>query len=48
METDPRYSWLEKRLVSCLAPKREALLDLVENEDNKYTIILFCHYLSIY
>ena len=43
METDPRYLWLEKRLVSCLAPKREALLDLVENEDNKYILfpILF-------
>jgi hypothetical protein len=36
MENDPRYLWLEKRITSCLSPKREALVNLVENEDNKY------------
>ena len=35
METDARYQWLEKRIISCLNPKRDALLNLVENEDNK-------------
>jgi hypothetical protein len=35
METDPRYQWLEKRVVSCLNPKKEALQSLLENEDNK-------------
>lgn len=36
MEADPRYQWLEQRIISSLNPKREALLNLIENEDNKY------------
>lgn len=36
MESDPRYQWLEKRITSCLNPKREALSNFIENEDNKY------------
>ena len=35
MEEDYRYQWLEKRIISCLNPKREAILNLIENEDNK-------------
>jgi hypothetical protein len=35
MESDLRYQWLEKIIVSCLNAKKEALLNLVENEDNK-------------
>lgn len=41
MENDPRYQWLEKRITSCLNPKREALVNLVENEDNKLIFPLF-------
>ena len=36
MESDPRYQWLEQRITLSLNPKREALLSLSENEDNKY------------
>lgn len=36
MESDPRYQWIEKRITSCLSPKREALSNFIENEDNKY------------
>lgn len=36
MESDPRYQWLEKRIASCLNPKRETLSNFIENEDNKY------------
>ena len=36
MENDKRYIWLEKRIISCLSPKREALQSLANSEDNKY------------
>ncbi len=36
MEDDLRYIWLEKRIVSSLNPKREAIVNLTGNEDNKY------------
>jgi hypothetical protein len=35
IDKDPRYQWLEKRIVASLSPKRDALLNLIENEDNK-------------
>ncbi len=35
MDKDPRYQWLEKRIASCLNVKRDSLITLTENEDNK-------------
>lgn len=36
MESDPRFQWLEQRITTSLNPRREALLSLTENEDNKF------------
>lgn len=44
MESDPRFQWLEQRITTSLNPRREALLSLTENEDNKFvydTLIYF-------
>ena len=35
MEIDLKYKWLEQRIVTALQPKKEAILSLYENEDNK-------------
>ena len=35
MDSDLRYKWIEQRVVTSLQPKREALQNLAENEDNK-------------
>jgi hypothetical protein len=35
METSKVYQWLERRIISCLSPKREALLSLTQSGDNK-------------
>ena len=35
MDKDSRFQWLEVRIISCLNAKRDALLNLIENEDNK-------------
>lgn len=41
MEDDSRFQWLEKRIVASLSPKREAISNLTNNEDNKLVIIEF-------
>ena len=48
MEEDPRYLWLEKRIVSSLNSKREALSSLTGNEDNKLVFFFFQVDLSIF
>ena len=35
MESDVRFKWLEQRIVTSLQPKKEAILSLSDNEDNK-------------
>lgn len=36
MEKDPRYQWLETRLITTLEPKRDALLQLIQNDENRF------------
>jgi hypothetical protein len=41
MEEDSRYQWLEKRIQASLNPKREAIANLFNNEDNKLVLLEF-------
>ena len=36
MDKDIRYQWIESRIVTTLEPKRDALLQLIENQDNRF------------
>ncbi len=35
MDKDSRYQWIESRLLTTLEPKRDALLQLIQNADNR-------------
>ncbi|CAF3873013.1 unnamed protein product, partial [Rotaria sp. Silwood1] len=41
MEKDSRYQWLESRLIATLEPKRDALIQLIQNDDNRLSIEQF-------
>ncbi|CAF3502703.1 unnamed protein product [Rotaria socialis] len=41
MEKDSRYQWLESRLIATLEPKRDALVQLIQNDDNRLSIEQF-------
>ncbi|CAF4372248.1 unnamed protein product [Rotaria magnacalcarata] len=41
MEKDSRYQWLESRLIAALEPKRDALIQLIQNDDNRLSIEQF-------
>ncbi len=41
MDSDKRFQWLEKRIMVSLSPKREALTNLIHNDDNKLIISEF-------
>lgn len=41
MEKESRYQWLESRIITTLEPKRDALLQLTENVDNRFVIPFF-------
>jgi hypothetical protein len=36
MEKDSRYQWIESRLITTLEPKRDALIQLIQNTDNRF------------
>ncbi|CAF3984528.1 unnamed protein product, partial [Rotaria sordida] len=38
MEKDSRYQWLESRLIGTIEPKRDALIQLIQNDDNRLSI----------
>lgn len=40
MEKDSRYQWLESRLVASLEPKRDALIQLIQNDDNRFVFYI--------
>lgn len=40
MDKDIRYQWIESRIITTLEPKRDAILQLIENQDNRYEISL--------
>ena len=42
MEKDVRYQWLESRLVATLEPKRDALISLIQNDDNRFEYFFHC------
>ncbi len=44
MEKDSRYQWIESRLITTLEPKRDALLQLIQNDDNRFVRIAFFYY----
>jgi hypothetical protein len=41
MEKDSRYQWIESRLITTLEPKRDALLQLIQNDDNRFVLFFF-------
>jgi len=41
MDKDSRYQWIESRLITTLEPKRDALLQLIENDDNRFVLFFF-------
>lgn len=42
MEKDSRYQWLESRLIGALEPKRDAIVQLIQNDDNRF-VFIFLH-----
>jgi hypothetical protein len=36
MEKDSRYQWIETRLITTIEPKRDALIQLIQNDDNRF------------
>ncbi len=42
MEKDSRYQWIESRLITTIEPKRDALIQLIQNADNRF--VLFCFF----
>ena len=40
MEKDARYQWLEARLVAAIEPKRDALAQLTQSDDNRFVFIV--------
>ena len=36
MQRDPRYHWLEHRIVTTIEPKRDALNQLIQNDENRF------------
>ncbi|CAF1635937.1 unnamed protein product, partial [Adineta ricciae] len=41
MRRDPRYHWLEHRIVTTIEPKRDALNQLIQNDENRLCIEQF-------
>jgi hypothetical protein len=41
MEKDSRYQWLETRLITTLEPKRDALIQLIQNDENRFVHFSF-------
>ena len=41
MEKDTRYQWIESRIITTIEPKRDALIQLIQNDDNRLSIEQF-------
>jgi hypothetical protein len=41
MDKDPRYQWIESRLITTLEPKRDTLLQLIQNADTRFVNCFF-------
>ena len=41
MEKDLRYQWIESRLITTIEPKRDALIQLIQNDDNRFVLFFY-------
>ena len=41
MDSDPRYQWIERAIVSSLNSRKETMASFTENEENKFVLSFF-------
>jgi len=48
MDKDSRYQWIESRLITTIEPKRDALIQLIQNADNRFVLFVLLIYEYLY